>query len=214
MLQIHSFTFNPFQENTYLIVAEDKQCWIVDPGMFNDIERREVTGFLQENGLLLRGIINTHTHIDHILGVPFLIEQYNVPFQIHQLDEPVLKNAPASAMMFGMPLGDVPVPDSYIPENQILMLGAEQLQVFFTPGHSPGSISFYYAPGGWILSGDVLFAGSIGRTDLPGGDFDTLIASIKNNLLPLPDETVVYSGHGPATTIGAERRDNPFLQGI
>lgn len=213
MLQVHSFTFNPFQENTYLLVNSEKQCWIVDPGMYNAVETELITGFIAGRSLIPQAIINTHTHIDHILGVQVLKERYAIPFLIHEKDMPVLNGAAASAIMFGLPLSVVPQPDGYIHHNKPLQLGGESVDVFLTPGHSPGSISFYYQPGQWVISGDVLFSGSIGRTDLPGGDHGTLINSIRTSLLPLPDETQVFSGHGPATTIGAEKKYNPFLQG-
>jgi len=213
MLQVHSFTFNPFQENTYLLVNSEKQCWIIDPGMYNNGEVEIVTKFITANALIPQAIINTHTHIDHILGVLALQERYSIPFLIHEKDMPVLNGAAASAMMFGLPLPAVPQPAGYIPHNKPLQLGQDSVDVLLTPGHSPGSISFYYQPGKWVISGDVLFSGSIGRTDLPGGDYETLINSIRTSLLPLPDDTQVFSGHGPATTIGAERKYNPFLQG-
>ncbi len=211
MLQIHSFTFNPFQENTYLLINPGKQCWIVDPGMYNSDETEVITGFIRDNDLKPQAIINTHAHIDHILGVQALKERYLIPFMMHEKETPVLNGAAASAMMFGLPLSVVPQPDGFIRHDQPLLLGQEQLDVFLTPGHSPGSISFYYPADQWVIGGDVLFSGSIGRTDLPGGDYDTLINSIRTSLLPLPDDTQVFSGHGPATTIGREKQYNPFL---
>jgi glyoxylase-like metal-dependent hydrolase (beta-lactamase superfamily II) len=211
MLHIKSFTFNGFQENSYLIVNDDKECWAVDPGMYEAGEVSQFKQYLSANNLQLKSIINTHTHIDHIFGVQALKDAYNVPFGIHEKDLPVLGGAVGSAMLFGFNFPKAPVPDFYIADGTPLMLGKDEIEVRFTPGHSPGSISFYYPEGKWVLSGDVLFNGSIGRTDLPGGSFDTLIGSIKGQLLSLPDGTTVYSGHGPATTIGNERLYNPFL---
>lgn len=212
MLNVVFFTFNPFEENTYIISNEHKQCWIVDPGMFDDNEVATVKNYINSNGLQPQGIINTHAHIDHILGVQELVNTYNIPFGIHHDELPILQRAEATAAMFGFRLKDAPQQSHFISEKETLKLGDDTLQVFLTPGHSPGSISFYYEPGKWVIAGDVLFNGSIGRTDLPGGDFNTLISSIKTHLFTLPNDTQVLSGHGPATTIGDEQRDNPFLK--
>ena len=212
MLYVQSFTFNPLQENTYLLINDKKQCWIVDPGMYDNSETNLLNDYITANALQPQSIINTHTHLDHVFGVQAVKDTYNIPFGIHELEIPILKNAAASAMMFGMHMPVVPTPDFFIKEGANIMLGDDAVEVRFTPGHSPGSISFYYAPGQWLVSGDALFAGSIGRTDLPGGSYNTLIAAIKAQLLTLPQETKVYSGHGPATTIGNEQKYNPFLR--
>ncbi|PZF73296.1 MBL fold metallo-hydrolase [Taibaiella soli] len=212
MLRIHSFNFNPFQENTYLIINEKKQCWIVDPGMYDASETKRFTQYISENGLEPQAIINTHAHIDHILGIQAVKEKYNIPFGLHEKDLPVLKNAATSAAMFGLPLKEAPVQDFFLKENEPFKIGDETLEIRFAPGHSPGSVIFYYAPGKWAIGGDVLFYGSIGRTDLPGGDFATLISSIETQLFTLPDDTAVHPGHGPATTVGHEKTHNPFLQ--
>ncbi|MBL7719477.1 MAG: MBL fold metallo-hydrolase [Flavipsychrobacter sp.] len=211
MLQIQAFSFNPFQENTYLITNEQKLCWIVDPGMYDEKETKFLFDYISNNALVPQSIINTHTHIDHIFGVNAVMGQYNIPFGINEKDLPVLNAAVASAMMFGLSFSNTPQPTFFIGDKDTLQLGDDTLEVRFTPGHSPGSVVFYYAPGNWVIGGDVLFSGSIGRTDLPGGNFDTLIQSIKTQLLPLPEETTVYSGHGPSTTIGNEKQYNPFL---
>ena len=211
MLYIQSFTFNPFQENTYLIINDKKQCWIVDPGMYDNTETNFLLQHIEVNELQPQGIINTHTHIDHILGVNALKEKYGIKFGMHEKDMPVLNSAKQSAAMFGFPFNDAPKADYYIKEGEPLVLGDDIVDVRFTPGHSPGSIVFYYKEGGWLIGGDVLFAGSIGRTDLPGGNFDTLINSIRTQLLILPADTVVHSGHGPSTTIAREQISNPFL---
>ncbi len=212
MLQIQSFTFNPFQENTYLIINEQKLCWIVDPGMYDINETNRFFSYLSDNGLKPQSIINTHTHIDHIFGVSDVMKKYDIPFGINEKDSPVLNAAVASAMMFGLAFSNTPKPGFYIADNEVMKLGDDTIEVRFTPGHSPGSVSFYHAEGNWVIGGDVLFQGSIGRTDLPGGNFETLISSIKTQLLTLPEETVVYSGHGPATTVGDEKMYNPFLK--
>jgi glyoxylase-like metal-dependent hydrolase (beta-lactamase superfamily II) len=212
MLTVRAFTFNPFSENTYLITNEKGSCWIVDPGMY---DTPEITGFinlLTKEGLTPRSIINTHAHIDHIFGVQALVDRYSLPFGVHPLEKPVLNYASASATMYGLRPVTVPPPDLWFDENTPLDLEGDELRLLFTPGHSPGSVCFYYPEGSWLIGGDVLFAGSIGRSDLPGGNHDTLLRSIRTQLLPLPDNTTIYSGHGPATTIGDERYTNPFLQ--
>ncbi len=212
MLNVSFFTFNPFQENTYIITNEHKQCWIVDPGMSGTHEVNELLAYISREQLTPQAIINTHAHIDHILGVQPLIDKFGIPFGLHELELPVLARGQATAAMFGMEYHDSPQATFYINEGQPLQLGADTLTVFLTPGHSPGSVSFYYPAGNWVISGDVLFAGSIGRTDLPGGHFDTLITSIRTHLFTLPGHTTVFSGHGPATLISEEIQHNPFLQ--
>lgn len=211
MLNVHFFTFNPFDENTYIISNHKKECWIVDPGMYEQRETDAFISFIEKQQLNPVAIINTHAHLDHIFGVEVLKTKYNIPFGIHEQELPVLQRGQETAAMFGMKMGSVPVADFYIPHGMPLQLGDDNVSVFLTPGHSPGSISFYNAEGGWVIAGDVLFNGSIGRTDLPGGDFDTLIASIRTHLFKLPDDTTVLSGHGPSTTISNEKRYNPFI---
>lgn len=211
MLHLQSFTFNPFSENTYIIINEEKQCWIVDPGMYDAHEHAQFNQFITSNGLIPQAILNTHAHIDHILGATAVMERYHIPFGLHDDDKVVLQNARGSAMMFGLDLKSAPTVSISIKEGQPLHLGKDTIEVRLAPGHSPGSIIFYYKEGGWAIGGDVLFAGSIGRSDLPGGNHQTLINSIHSQLLTLPDETVIHPGHGPATTIGRERVSNPFL---
>jgi hydroxyacylglutathione hydrolase len=211
MLQLRSFTFNPFSENTYVIINEKKECWIVDPGMYDIQETNELIRFFEQHDLKPRGIINTHTHIDHILGVKALVDKYNITFGIHTKDEIVLQNALGSAMMFGLALKSIPKPDFYIKEGEPLKLGEDLLEVRLAPGHSPGSIVFYSAEDKWVIGGDVLFAGSIGRSDLPGGNHETLLNSIRTQLFTLPEDTAVFPGHGPATTVGQEIATNPFF---
>jgi hydroxyacylglutathione hydrolase len=212
MLNIHSFTFNPFQENTYIIANEHNDCWILDPGMYGPEEMKVLVDFIASKKFMPKGIINTHTHLDHIFGVQALMDKYSIPFGVHEGELPVLKRGSETAAMFGFQFNDVPAPTFFIPEGTPLKLGDDTLEVFLTPGHSPGSISFYYPQGNWVIAGDVLFSGSIGRTDLPGGDFDTLIKSIRTHLFSLPMHTTVFSGHGPETTIGDEKQYNPFLK--
>lgn len=213
MLKIAAFTFNPFQENTYIISNENKDCWIVDPGMMDADEERILFTYLEQHSLVPRQIINTHAHIDHILGIDALKQKYGISFGMHELEKPVLANAKGSAMLFGIPMGAAPTADFFIKEDQPLRLGGDEVSVRLTPGHSPGSIAFYYEPGQWVIGGDVLFNGSVGRTDLPGGNHEVLMQSIAQQMYSLPDATTVYSGHGPVTTIGQEKRTNPFIRG-
>lgn len=213
MLHIERFTFNPFQENTYLIINEKKDCWIVDPGMYDVAEYQQLTNYISHHQLKPQAIINTHAHIDHIFGVQRLKKEFSISFSIHEKDLPVLQNAVGSAMMFGLDFNQTPSVDSFLKETTSYFLGDDEVEIRFTPGHSPGSVVFYYAPGNWAIAGDVLFQGSIGRTDLPGGNFEVLIQSIRQQLFTLPENTTVYPGHGPATTIAQEQAYNPFLQG-
>jgi hydroxyacylglutathione hydrolase len=213
MLYIVSFTYNAFQENTYLISNDKKECWIVDPGMYDNSETNHFLQYISDNGLMPKAIINTHAHIDHILGVDAMKQRFNIPFGLHEKDLPVLNSMVSTAAMFGFDVKNQPVADFFIKETGAYKIGDEDMEIRFTPGHSPGSIIFYYPAGKWLIGGDVLFSGSIGRTDLPGGNFDTLINSIQAQLFTLPDDTIVHPGHGPATTIGNEKKYNPFLQG-
>jgi glyoxylase-like metal-dependent hydrolase (beta-lactamase superfamily II) len=212
MLTLQSFTFNAFAENTYLLTNELRQCWIIDPGMQSAAERAAFTGYIDKAGLKPVAIINTHAHIDHILGVAAMIEQYRIPFLLHEKELPVLAAGRGAAVMFGIPFDGAPQPTGFLREGEPLMLGEDTLTLLHVPGHSPGSIVFYSAAEGWAVAGDTLFAGSIGRTDLPGGNHETLMAAIPAQLFTLPDETVVYPGHGPSTTIGDEKRSNPFFR--
>jgi len=210
-LTVHGITFNPFEENTYIIVAENKGCIVIDPGCFDTPEQNELVRKIDELSSKPVKLINTHCHIDHILGNAFVASKYNLGLEIHEGELPVLHAGPVIAGMYGIPYDPSPAPSQFIKEGIDIELGSEKLKVLFTPGHSPASICFYYPQGGWLIGGDVLFYESIGRTDLPGGDYDTLINSIRTQLFTLPDDTIVYPGHGPQTTIGYEKMFNPFL---
>lgn len=212
MSQIAKFTFNPFQENTYIIYDESKECIVIDPGCATPAEEKELLDFIAQNNLKPVQLINTHCHIDHVLGNQFVADKFGLKLGIHQLEEKVLKAVPEYGKMFGFQVPPQKAPDYFIEEGSVISFGKNtELDVFFTPGHSPGSITFYNKRDGYVISGDVLFFQSIGRTDLPGGDYGTLINSIKSQLLPLPGSTKVYSGHGPDTTIEQEKASNPFL---
>ncbi len=211
MITIQSFTFNPIQENTYVLYDETKECVIIDPGCYDDAERAELVSFIEDNKLNPVKLLNTHCHLDHVFGNAFIAGKYELGLEIHQSDQVVLDSFLNSCHMFGLNGEPSPQPSVYLKEGDIVKFGNSILEIVFTPGHSPGSITFFNRTDKFMIAGDVLFQGSIGRTDLPGGNYQTLIDSIKNKLLPLGDDFKVYSGHGPATNIGFERKNNPFL---
>jgi glyoxylase-like metal-dependent hydrolase (beta-lactamase superfamily II) len=211
MLQVMSFTFGPFSENTYVLSNEQGECIIFDPGMYQSSEEQELERYLIASKLKPVLLINTHCHIDHIMGNTYCAEKFGLNLQAHSLEKQVLDMGITSATLYGLNYNpSVPI-THYLTENDCIVLGEDKLKILFTPGHSPGSLSFYSAKQNFVISGDVLFRNSIGRTDLPGGDYDTLINSIKTKLLTLPGNTTVYSGHGPSTTIEFEVESNPFL---
>lgn len=211
MLQVKSFEFNPIQENTYILYNEFNECIIIDPGCYYDDEKQVLKDFINENKLLPKILLNTHCHLDHVFGNAFVAAEFDLVPEIHENEKAVLDFAPTSGLMYDLPfvnhIGEV----KYIKEGDIIRLGNDELKVFLTPGHSPGSLSFYSAADGFVISGDALFYRSIGRTDLPGGSSEMLIASIKKHLFTLPENTKVYSGHGRETTVGDEIKENPFF---
>jgi glyoxylase-like metal-dependent hydrolase (beta-lactamase superfamily II) len=212
MLHVRSFTLNPIQENTYFVFNETGDCAIIDPGCYFDEEKQELSQFIAAHTLKPQLLLNTHCHLDHVFGNKYIAETYELELHVHPLEKQLLEMAPASGLMYNMPFDNYQGPLHDLIPDQIIKLGNDELRCLFTPGHSPGSISFYSAAQGFVISGDVLFSGSVGRTDLPGGDMKILLNSIQTQLLTLPDETIVYSGHGPATTIGMERAQNPYLR--
>jgi len=213
MTLVANLTFNPFQENTYIVYDETKECIIFDPGMYTSEERKKFVEFIEQNELKPVRLINTHCHIDHVFGNNYVHQKYNLPLEIHKGELPVLEAVPMVCTMYGIPYSDPsPMPASFIEEGDIIEFGNTKLEALFTPGHSPASLSFYCKEGGFVIAGDVLFHQSIGRTDLPGGDFATLIGSIKDKLFPLGDDVIAYPGHGPETKIGHEKANNSFLQ--
>ena len=211
MLKIKSFEFSPIQENTYVIYNGFNDCMIIDPGCYFDEEKDELTAFIESNKLQPKMLINTHCHLDHVFGNKLLAEKYGLTLQIHPAEKALLDFAPASGLMYSMPFDNYTGDFIWLNEGETIRLGDDELKIIFTPGHSPGSLSFYSEKDGFVISGDALFKNSVGRSDLPGGDHDQLIKSIKEKLLLLPGETKVYSGHGPVTTIGDEKQGNPFL---
>ena len=212
MIQIKKFTFNLFSENTFVLWDnESKECAIVDPGCSESIEEKELESFITDNNLLVKYLINTHCHIDHILGCEFVKKKFNPIYYAPELDLPLLQNAKLQAEMVGMDFSISLLPDEYLSEKKILYLGKSEFSFLFTPGHTPGEFCIYIQNINTCITGDVLFFDSIGRTDLWGGNYDVLIKSIKEKLLTLPDETIIYPGHGESSTIGREKNLNPFL---
>lgn len=211
MVTIASFTFNGFQENTYVLAAENDECWIIDPGCYTPGEQQTLRQYIATRGWQPAKLINTHGHLDHIFGNAFVQETWGLPLHAHPGDAPVIAAAPQIAQAYGIPMTPSPPIAHALQPDTVLRLGTTEVQILFVPGHSPGHIALYAPEEEWLVSGDVLFQGSIGRTDLPGGDYSTLMASIDRQLMPLPDAVKVYSGHGPTTTIGTERRTNPFI---
>jgi hydroxyacylglutathione hydrolase len=211
MLQIHKHTFNPFQENTYILSDETTECIIVDPGCSSDKERNQLQQTITAHSLKPVALLNTHCHIDHFPGNKFVCDTYNLLPQFHKVELLVMYEALKYQSYFGFQLEASPEPQRFLDEGDQVKFGNTVLQVLFTPGHSPGSLSFYNADQNVIISGDVLFQGSVGRFDLPGADGKTLYQTLINKMMTLPDDVKVYSGHGPETFIGVERRNNPFL---
>lgn len=249
MINIHPFIFNPFEENTYVLFDETKECIIIDPGCYEKQEKQELAGFIEENELKPVKLLNTHCHIDHVFGNRFIAKRYDLDLEINKLELPVLQSVASVAQLYGIPnLENPPDPVNFLNQGDIVEFGNSKLDVLLIPGHSPGhivlvgynaprrndpSLQMSREPSGleedrpleniatsassereqkFVITGDVLFYGSIGRTDLPGGDHNTLIESIKTKLFALGDDFQVYTGHGPVTNIGFERKNNPFLQ--
>ncbi len=207
---LQKITVGPFQENCYVVGDEASgEGAIIDPG--DEAARIALT--VEQTELEIGQIILTHAHIDHIGAVAQLADEYACPVLIHAEAEPMLKQAPTQAMMMGLKFSKVPTVDRHIGDEEVLEVGSLSLRSLYTPGHAPGHLAFYIESEGVVLAGDALFAGGVGRVDLPGGSMEVLMQSIQERLLTLPDETIVHPGHGPETTIGAEKAYNPFLQG-
>lgn len=211
-IRIKKFTFNPFQENTYILYNENKDAFIFDPGCSNTDEENILFDFIDQTELHPVALINTHCHIDHILGNHAVKTKYDIPFWAPEGEQPVLQAGPISAQMYGIPYHASPLPDSWIDTDHTMALDAEKWQLILAPGHSPASIVFYVPSAGIAIAGDVLFRESIGRTDLPGGNHEELLKNIREKLYLLPDDTIIYPGHGEETTIGHEKKNNPFVR--
>ena len=213
-MKIAKFVFSLFGVTTYVVWDPDTlDCAIIDPGMINSEEEEALKNFIEKNNLKVDNIINTHLHLDHAVGNAYAHDLFKVPVQAHKEDESLGSRLQEQARMFGIyeRIRETSI-DSYLEEGDIIKIGNGELKVLHVPGHSPGSIALYDAKDGFVIVGDALFEGSVGRTDLTGGNGPQLIKSIKDKLLTLPDETIVYSGHGNPTSIGRERKSNPFLR--
>ena len=214
-MHIETFVVSPFQENCY-VVHDGAEAALIDPGTYTAAERERVERYIDAEGLRVRHLLLTHAHLDHVFGCAPFARRYpeaeHGGWQLHPADRPILDDVPQRAALYGVPCEAPPPPAHALAHGDTVRLGAATWRVLHVPGHSPGSVAFYDAENGFVIGGDVLFQGSIGRTDLWGGSLDTLLGAIRTHLWPLPDETVVYPGHGPTTSIGAEKRSNPFLQ--
>lgn len=210
-MKVKSFTFNPFQENTYILYDDSKECVIIDPGCNNDIEFKILSDFISQNKLKPKYLLNTHIHIDHILGNKYINEKYDLIPHFHKDDLFIYQNSEEVALMYGLEYSHLEPPYIFIEENQKIFFGNSILNCIHAPGHSPGSICFYNEKSSILISGDVLFRESIGRTDLPGGNHQQLLANISEKLLVLPDHIIVFPGHMDSTTIGHEKSYNPFF---
>lgn len=209
-MTVKQFVFNAFSENTYVVYDESKECIIIDPGCYEQEENESLKNFIVENDLKVTSLINTHCHIDHVLGNAFVKEEYGVELVIHELDKATLKSNEVVAPMYGFDHYVASEADKFIDEGEQVRFGNSMFDIIFVPGHAPGHIALVNDSEKICIGGDVLFQQSIGRTDLPGGDFDTLMNSIKNKMFKLADDMVVYCGHGPSTNIGYEKQYNPF----
>ena len=212
-MKLKSFIFNQFYENTFIVSDSTNDCIIIDPGCYSNDEKNILKKYIEDNNLNPVKLINTHCHIDHILGNKFVAKTWELNLETHQNDIELLENSSEIARVYGfIDYEKSPSTTQFLNEGDIVEFGNSKLKILYTPGHAPGHISLYSKEEKFIISGDVLFNNSIGRTDLPGGDFNVLIKSIKTKILCLDDDTVVYCGHGPATTVGYERVNNPFLK--
>ena len=212
MTSIKQFIFNPFMVNTYLLYDESKEAVAIDCGCFFQQEKNDLSAFIEDNNLHLKRLLSTHYHFDHVIGNAFILERYHIRPEMHRDEFNKAFTLDVQLKKFGMSkfIEDVE-PAKFIEDNEEIRFGHTVLKALLVPGHSPGSLAFYNETDAFVIVGDVLFQGGIGRTDLWGGNYHTLINSIQNKLFPLPDRTAVYPGHGPSTTILDEKTDNPFL---
>lgn len=211
-LKIHSFTYNPFQENTYVVSDEHQNAVVIDPGCYTTEEKSHLRHFIEEQGLKVRALLNTHCHIDHVLGNAFVKNLYHVDFYMHREDLVVLNSVPNYAHLYGFEGYELsPQPEHFLEDGQEIAFGEIRFRIIFGPGHSPGHVAFYNPENHFLIGGDILFKGSFGRVDLPGGDMQTLKKTIHEKIFTLPEETTVYPGHGPATSIEEEKQTNYIL---
>lgn len=212
MITIKTFTFNPYRENTYLLINEERDCIIVDPGMHNNAEETELKTYIESNNLRPVLLLNTHCHVDHVLGNKYVYDQWNLEPNFHEGETATLIAVTNYAPQMGFRYEPSPIPQTFIQENDIINFGTHRLKAIFAPGHSPAHLCFYDEDSKSLIGGDVLFQNSIGRTDLPGGNHELLLNNIKTKIYTLPEDTTVYPGHGPSTTIGYEKKNNPFVR--
>ena len=213
MVSIKKFNFSPFQENTYVLYNEEKEAWVIDPGCYDQREKNALKNFIRSEGLNVTRLLNTHCHLDHVFGNRFVSTEFDVLPEYHVLDQPTMDMAKTSADLYGIPgFEESPTAVNHLDENDILKLGSDEFEVRFVPGHAPGHIAFVNHQQKFVIGGDILFHRSIGRTDLPGGNFDQLITSIKSQFYTLPPDFKVYSGHGSETFIEEEIKNNPFTK--
>lgn len=210
MFSVEIFEFNPFQENTYVVYDETGEATVIDAGCYGRKEEQQLAEFIGSKGLTVKALINTHSHLDHVLGAYFVKDRYKVPLLIHRFDEQTLRMGKVSSVMYGIDHFSEVTADGFLDERIPFRFGNQAFDVLFLPGHAPGHVGFYHPQQKVLFGGDVLFHRSIGRTDLPGGDYDTLIDSIHDKIFTLPDDVVVYPGHGQPTTVGEEKAENPF----
>lgn len=213
MINVSKLTFNAFQENTYVLHDETKECIIIDPGCYSSYEQKVLVQFISTNHLQPKMVVSTHSHIDHVLGNKFITEQYKIPLYIHKEDLETLQRVPSYAPMYGFPeFEPSPNPNDFFNLTEGVSFGNSHLDIVFVPGHAPGHVAFISHEDKFVINGDCLFRGSIGRTDLPGGDLKTLLTSIQEKLFTLPNDYKVFCGHGPETTIGFEKQNNPLFK--
>ena len=210
-MKLHRFEFSPFAENTYVITGTGQQCIIVDPGCYQATEEMMLKNWIEELGLTPVALLNTHAHIDHIFGNAFVKNTWNVPMYLHHDDLPLFDRAESMAALWNLSYSPSPMPDADLKGVQHLELAGIKLELRHVPGHAPGHVIFIHHESRQVICGDTLFRGSIGRTDLPGGNHELLLSSIRSHMFTLPDDYVLHSGHGPETTVGEERTHNPFF---
>jgi glyoxylase-like metal-dependent hydrolase (beta-lactamase superfamily II) len=212
MTKVYQLTYGPFAENTYVIADDDLNAIIIDPGMYHPEENAQFFEFINSHQLKPCRLLLTHAHLDHVFGVNWINKTYGLTPEIHFDDQIVYESAVIVAKQYGLNMNQLVPSNISLIHNQVFKFGGSEFRIIHTPGHSPGSVCFRNDNEGYVISGDVLFQGSIGRTDLPGGDFNVLIRSINEHIINLAEDTIVYSGHGPVTTVGQEKISNPFLQ--
>jgi len=211
MVHIQHFTFNPFQENTYVLYNDQKEAFIIDPGCYTKMEQKQLLDFIEKNNLKVKSLLNTHCHLDHVFGNQLIADTFKVSATLHKNEQVVLDRLEEASSKWGIPCEKYTGAIDYIENGDMILLGEDAFQILLTPGHSPGSVCFYNKKQSFMIGGDLIFKDGVGRTDLPGSNPLDLINSIREVVLPLPENITIYSGHGPATTIGREKSHNPFL---